>query len=71
MVGFITELRVEAAPSPVMRVGETEVQALWLNGQSVKKYNDTMILHTVVSKDIKCLGMNWTKNMQEPLNEKY
>ena len=39
--------------------------------QSVKKYNETMILHTVGTKDIKCLGMNWTKNMQEHLNEKY
>lgn len=38
--------------------------------RSVKKY-DTVILHTIVTKDIKCLGMNWTKNMQEPLNEKY
>ena len=38
MVGFITELRVEAAPSPVMRVGETEVQALWLNGTDCFKH---------------------------------
>ena len=37
-MGFIIEHRAEAAPSPVMHVGEIEVQALWLSGTDCYKH---------------------------------